>query len=147
MTNTRFGQVNLIVADMAASVDFYRILGLDVPDPFEWPPGSGAQHVEIHGDSDCYLALDNHPQAQIWNNRFDPDRGRGNAVIGVLVGARDDVDQLYDTVKAAGHPVGQEPYDAFWGSRYAIVIDPDGNQVGLKSPIDDSLAYEPGKPA
>ena len=30
----------------------------------------------------------------------------------------------------------QEPYDAFWGARYAIVEDPDGNAVGLMSPID-----------
>lgn len=141
--STRFGQVNLLVADMAAAVDFYRLLELDVPEPFEWPAGSGAQHVEIHSDGDCHLALDNHPHAEIWNNRFNPDRGEGNAVVGLLVDARDDVDRLYCVVKDAGHPVGQEPYDAFWGSRYAIVIDPDGNQVGLKSSIDDALTYQP----
>jgi hypothetical protein len=31
----------------------------------------------------------------------------------------------------------QVPYDAFWGARYAIVADPDGNEVGLMSPRDD----------
>lgn len=46
-------------------------------------------------------------------------------------------------VKDAGHRVGQPPYDAFFGSRYAIVIDPDGNEVGLKSPIDDAAKYVP----
>lgn len=143
---TRFGQVNLFVADMAASVEFYRLVGLDVPDPFEWPSGSGAQHVEIGQRGSCYLALDNHPQARIWNNRFDPERGEGNVVVGLLVESRDEVDRLYHTVKAAGHPVGQEPYDAFWGSRYAIVMDPDGNQVGLKSPIDNSCTYTPDIP-
>lgn len=144
--SVRFGQVNLFVTDMAASVEFYRLLELHVPDPFEWPSGSGAQHVEMHSHHDCYLALDNHAQARIWNNKFDPDRGRGNVVVGLLVGSRDDVDRLYAKVRDAGHPVGQEPYDAFWGSRYAIVIDPDGNQVGLKSPIDDALSYEPTVP-
>lgn len=141
--STRFGQVNLFVADMAASVEFYRLLELEVPDPFEWPSGSGAQHVEIRSDHECYLALDNHAQARIWNNQFDPERGRGNVVVGLLVASRDDVDRLYAKVRDAGHPVGQEPYDAFWGSRYAIVMDPDGNQVGIKSRIDDALAYEP----
>ena len=140
---TQFGQVNLFVADMDASVAFYRLLELDVPDPFEWPAGSGAQHVEIHTNDDCYLALDNHPQARIWNNQFDPDRGQGNAVVGLLVDSREDVDRLYRKVLAAGWAVGQDPYDAFWGSRYAIVIDPDGNQVGIKSPVDAGLAYEP----
>lgn len=140
---TTFGQINLFVADMAATVAFYRLLELDVPDPFEWPTGSGAQHVEVDMNTGCYLAFDNHPQARIWNSRFDPDRGAGNIVVGLLVDARDDVDRLYGKIKAAGHPLSQEPYDAFWGSRYAIVIDPDGNQVGLKSPVEDELAYVP----
>ena len=61
----------------------------------------------------------------------------------MLVDTRDDVDRLYAKVQAAGHPVGQEPYDAFWGSRYAIVFDPDGNQIGIKSPVDTAHAYEP----
>lgn len=140
---TTFGQINLFVADMTAAVGFYRLLELEVPDPFEWPAGSGAQHVEIRSGQDCHMALDNYPQARIWNNRFDPERGRGNTVVGLSVPTRDDVDRLYAEAEAAGHPVGQAPYDAFWGSRYAIVIDPDGNQVGLRSPRDDSLAYEP----
>lgn len=59
------------------------------------------------------------------------------------VDTRDDVDRLCELVSAAGHPVAQEPYDAFFGSRYAIVIDPDGNQVGLKSPIEDDRATFP----
>ncbi|MBW3605475.1 MAG: DUF2094 domain-containing protein [Actinobacteria bacterium] len=86
---------------MAAAVDLYRLVGLEVPEPFEWPAGSSAQHVEIHNDSDCCLALDNRPQAKIWNNRFDPDRGNGNAVVGLLVDSRDDVDRLYHAVKAS----------------------------------------------
>ena len=31
----------------------------------------------------------------------------------------------------AGHRVVKEPYDAFWGQRYATVHDPDGNAVDL----------------
>lgn len=142
---TRIWQTNLFVRDMQASVDFYRLLELEFDDPFEWPEGSGAQHVEI-GDSrlGCYMALDNHPMARLWHAGFEPDRGAGNAVVGLLVDTRDDVDRLCELVSAAGHPVAQEPYDAFFGSRYAIVIDPDGNQVGVKSPIEDDQRYVPG---
>jgi uncharacterized glyoxalase superfamily protein PhnB len=139
-----FGQINLFVGDMAASIEFYRLLELEVPDSYEWPAGSGAEHIDdIYGDKGFYMALDNYRMARIWNPRFEPDRIRGNIVIGMLVETRDDVDRLYDTVKAAGHPVGQQPYDAFFGSRYAVVIDPDGNQVGLKSPIEYDRKYEP----
>lgn len=139
-----FGQINLLVNDMAASLEFYRLLELDVSDAFEWPAGSGAEHVDdMRSDGGCYMALDNYPMARIWNSEFEPGRSRGNVVIGLMVETRADVDRLYAAVKAAGHPVGQEPYDAFFGSRYAIVIDPDGNQVGLKSPIEDDRKYVP----
>jgi hypothetical protein len=30
----------------------------------------------------------------------------------------------------------KEPWDAFWGQRYAIVLDPDGNHVELSAPLD-----------
>ena len=138
-----FGQINLLVDDMAASTAFYRLLELEFPDPDEWPPGSGAQHIDGIRADDGYMALDNGPMAQIWNHQFEPGRARGNVVVGLMVATRDDVDRLYRAVIAAGHPVGQEPYDAFFGSRYAIVIDPDGNQVGLKSPIEADRKYVP----
>jgi uncharacterized glyoxalase superfamily protein PhnB len=32
---------------------------------------------------------------------------------------------------AAGYEGKKEPYDAFWGQRYANVVDPDGNVVDL----------------
>ena len=50
---------------------------------------------------------------------------------------REDVDRMYGEVTGAGYQGRQKPYDAFWGARYAIVADPDGNDVGLMSPIDE----------
>ena len=49
---------------------------------------------------------------------------------------RDEVDTLVETLAGAGVPVQQPPYDAFWGARYAVVSDPDGNAVGIMSPVD-----------
>ena len=43
--------------------------------------------------------------------------------------------------RMAGSPAASPkglPFDAFWGARYAIVADPDGNDVGLMSPAQDS---------
>lgn len=140
---TTFGHINIFVRDMDATIAFYRLLGLDVPDAFEWPPGTGATHVEVPMPGGDYLAFDNHEMARIWNTHFDTGRTEGNIVVGLLVDTRDDVDGIYRAVEAAGYRVGQPPYDAFWGSRYAIVIDPDGNQVGLKSPEEDARRYQP----
>lgn len=141
---TTFGQINVLVADMRATIDFYRLLELEVPDPYQWPAGTGAEHVDdMPGVNGCHLAFDNYPMAQIWNPPFEAGRPLGNVVIGLMVDTREDVDRLYSKAKTAGYEVGQEPYDAFFGSRYAIVIDPDGNQVGLKSPIEEDRKYVP----
>ena len=41
-----------------------------------------------------------------------------------------DVDAKYAELSALGHG-HKEPWDAFWGQRYATVKDPDGNPVDL----------------
>ncbi|HZA78108.1 MAG TPA: VOC family protein, partial [Acidimicrobiales bacterium] len=60
--------------------------------------------------------------------------------------SREAVDELYAKVAAAGYASRQPPYDAFWGARYAVVADPEGNDVGLMSPIDPERRYTPEVP-
>jgi uncharacterized glyoxalase superfamily protein PhnB len=60
---------------------------------------------------------------------------RGRVVIGFEVPTRADVDQVFRDMTGAGYRGLQEPYDALWGSRYAIIEDPDGVAVGLMSPV------------
>ena len=51
---------------------------------------------------------------------------------------------LYARLTEAGHRGLREPYDAFWGVRYAIVADPEGTAVGLMSaPSDEHRAAPP----
>jgi uncharacterized glyoxalase superfamily protein PhnB len=51
-----------------------------------------------------------------------------------------EVDAVYARVTAAGHPSKAAPWDAFWGQRYAQVVDPDGN-------VADLFAALPGQAA
>ncbi|WP_348637923.1 VOC family protein [Actinomadura madurae] len=46
-----------------------------------------------------------------------------------------DVDAVYAEMTAAGYTGAKEPWDAFWGMRYATVLDPDGNGVDLYAPL------------
>jgi len=46
-----------------------------------------------------------------------------------------DVDATFARVVEAGFRGKREPWDAFWGQRYAQVIDPDGNTVDLFAPL------------
>ncbi len=45
--------------------------------------------------------------------------------------AAGEVDAAVAGVRAAGFKVVKEPWDAFWGQRYAIVADPDGYLVDV----------------
>ena len=46
-------------------------------------------------------------------------------------------------VDLTGYAGRQPPYDTFWGARYAVIEDPDGNHVGLMSPIDPARRRAP----
>ena len=72
--------------------------------------------------------------------------GGPGVVIGFKVDRREEVDELVAALAADGVPVQQEPYDAFWGARYAIVSDPDGNGVGVMSPVDPARSSQPPDP-
>lgn len=56
------------------------------------------------------------------------------------------MDVTYTEITGAGCTGRQPPYDAFWGARYPIVEDPDGNPVGLMSPIEESRKTWPPTP-
>jgi catechol 2,3-dioxygenase-like lactoylglutathione lyase family enzyme len=140
MARAVFEQVNIVVSDMDAALDFYRRLGLDAEDRVgEWPPGSGARHVDAQ-KTEPHLDLDNVPMGAIWaRGTVAP----GTPVIGFSLPSREAVDATYADLVAAGHRGRVEPYDAFFGARYAIVDDPDGNAVGLMSPREDDRRYVP----
>jgi uncharacterized glyoxalase superfamily protein PhnB len=64
-------------------------------------------------------------------------------VLGFKVDSRERVDEIYADLVAAGYRRQQPPYDAFWGARYAVIEDPDGNAVGIMSPVDPDRRSQP----
>ena len=38
-------QMNLVVSDMTQSIDFYRAVGLEIPESTVWRTATGAHHV------------------------------------------------------------------------------------------------------
>jgi catechol 2,3-dioxygenase-like lactoylglutathione lyase family enzyme len=134
-----FGQVNLVVADMAAAVAFYRRLGLVIDDsrPFS------AHHIDVPMPSGVVLELDSVAFAKRWDGGWRAGTGGGRAVVGFNLPSREAVDARWVDLVDAGYAGRQAPYDAFWGARYAVVEDPDGNPVGLMSPIDPARRGAP----
>ena len=145
MTRERpvFNQVNLVVKDMDATVVFYRRLGLEIPDT---EPGWQAHHRTAAMPGGLELEFDSNEFAQQWNAGL-PSRSEGAiGVLGFRVPSREAVDELYAELTNAGYRSQQAPYDTFWGARYAIVEDPDGNAVGLMSPMDPARRSTPSPP-
>lgn len=132
-------QVNLVVSDMDAAVAFYRRLGLTIPDT---DPAWQGHHRSARLAAGVDLDFDSVAFARHWDKGW---RG-GMGVLGFKVDSRERVDEIYADLTGAGYVSQQEPYDAFWGSRYAVVEDPDGNPVGIMSPIDANRKSDPGFP-
>jgi uncharacterized glyoxalase superfamily protein PhnB len=138
-----FSQINVVVADMEATLTFYRALGVEVPDAPEWPEGSGRRHTEVGRGSGVHIAFDNVEMARSWDAGLRDVAFGSSVVIGFAVADREAVDAAFRRGLEAGGAAAQEPYDAFWGARYAVVVDPDGHHVGLMSPIDEARRYVP----
>jgi catechol 2,3-dioxygenase-like lactoylglutathione lyase family enzyme len=135
-----FAQLNIVVADLTASLDFYRRLGLT---PDVTPDGA---HAEASLPGGLSIEWDSAESAAVWDSGSRGPAG-GGIVLGFSLPTRRAVDDLYAGLTNAGYRGRQVPYDAFWGGRYAIVDDPDGNGVGLMSPIEADRRYWPPAPA
>jgi catechol 2,3-dioxygenase-like lactoylglutathione lyase family enzyme len=125
--------LNLIVRDTAASVAFYTRLGVAPPEGSDSEP-----HVQLRMPGGFSLELDAAESAHLWHAGWRADPASTQVVLGFALPSREAVDERYGDLTAAGYVGRQPPFDAFWGARYAIVADPDGNDVGLMSPIDES---------
>ncbi|MEN3273148.1 MAG: hypothetical protein V7636_1909 [Actinomycetota bacterium] len=140
-----FSTISLIARDPAASIAFYELLGVE----FENHSGDASDeivHVTVRGTKPADLDVDSEPLGDIYNAGFRSRTSRG-LVIGFSVETRADVDRIHAALVADGHESRQVPYDAFWGARYAIVADPDGNDVGIMSPMDDTMRSWPPTPS
>ena len=125
----RLDALGVVVKDMARAIRFIQVLGLDVPNT------PGEDHVELKLDSGIRLMLD----AQSMVTGFMPDwvepRGNGRVGLALLCSSPADVDAHVEKARAAGFKVAKEPWDAFWGQRYATVHSDDGVSVDLFAPL------------
>jgi uncharacterized glyoxalase superfamily protein PhnB len=126
-----FNMVDLTAADVLKTVEFYRRIGVEIPQEKVWAPEGTAHHVEAPLAGVVVLGINSRELTA----RYDANAGRGAYLI-FSVCAREDVDAKYEELTSAGYNGHLAPFDAFWGARYAVVDDPDGNHVGIMSPSD-----------
>ena len=115
--------IGIVSADPARSIAFYRLLGVDFPE-------GGGGHIEATLPNGVRLMLDD--EEVIRSFRPDWTRETGNQLaLAFECASPAEVDELYEAVEAAGFDAEKEPWDAFWGQRYAQLRDPDGVPVDL----------------
>lgn len=128
MTGPQIDAIAVAVSDMGAAIAFYSRLGL------EFPPGSETEpHAEAPLGLSMRLMLDTEDLLrQIYPDWSGVPGGRQG--LAVRLPDPPALDRLYGELAADGHGV-KEPWDAFWGQRYAVVQDPDGVHVDLYAPL------------
>ena len=137
MSSPVFNQLNLVVRDMEATLRFYRAAGLSIPEASVWRTASGAHHAQAKMPNGIELEFDSVQLARAYNSGWrEPTADSSRCVLSLRVDARDAVDATCKRLADLGYVVSQPPFDAFWGSRYAIVLDPDGHGVGFMSAAD-----------
>ena len=129
----RFDAVGIVVTDMPRALAFYRKLGLEFADGAE-----SEDHAEAQLPGGLRYMVDTESVVKM----FDPEWQRptgGHAVAGAFkCDSPEEVDRVYAELIDAGGSAHKEPWDAFWGQRYAQLADPDGTMIDLFAPLPDA---------
>jgi uncharacterized glyoxalase superfamily protein PhnB len=118
--------IGIVSSDLERTRAFYRLLGIEFAE--------GGDHVEATMPNGLRLMVDT--EDVIRSFRPDWSRETGNQLaLAFACSSVAEVDELYARLVAAGFTGEKEPWDAFWGYRYAQLADPDGVPVDLFAPL------------
>lgn len=129
--------LGLVVQDMGASLEFYRRLGLAIPEGSE-----GKTHVEVKMGNGLTFFLDSNPAR--WDPRYvrsdmprtaeAPESYR--AVLEFYVKTRAAVEAKYAELIGFGYRSVRAPYESPIGMCFAFVADPDGYTILLSGDLE-----------
>jgi hypothetical protein len=123
--------VGVVVEDMHRAAEFYRRLGVDVPEDAE-----SKEHVEIAMSGLTFFL--NTKQA---NARWDPAKteasGGYRIVLEFYLETQAALDAKYEELTGFGYAGHCAPYDVTPTLRFAMVDDPDGNTILLSASVGD----------
>ena len=131
--------LGLVVQDMPTALEFYRRLGLDIPDGSE-----KRTHVEIKMGSSMTFFLDSNPAR--WDPGFgtQPEAERSKApdrypvILEFYLKEQATLAAKYTEMVGCGYQGFREPYLTSFGMHFAMIKDPDGNTILLSADADAS---------
>ncbi|MGK9148305.1 VOC family protein [Plantibacter flavus] len=125
------GFIGIVTTDLAASLAFYRALGVSIPDGQDDAP-----HVDARLADGTTLAWDTVDTIRGFDPAYVSPVGGHRIALAFDKGTPAEVDAAYAALVAAGYRGHVAPWDAVWGQRYATLLDPDGNSIDLYAALD-----------
>jgi uncharacterized glyoxalase superfamily protein PhnB len=122
--------IGIICADIQKSVKFYSLLGLQFPD-------TGEDHIEATAQNGMRVMLDKLELVRRIDKGWVRPVGHRMA-LAFRCASPDEVNKTHARIVQAGFRSKTDPYDAFWGQRYATVFDPDDNAIDLFAELTPS---------
>ena len=126
----RFEAVGVVVSNLERAVVFYSELGLEFPEL--GTDDHGHLEAEVAG---VRFMLDTEETLRSFQPDWEPPQGGHRVALAFRCDSPGEVDSTFVRLLDHGGAAHKEPWDAFWGMRYAMVKDPDGNIVDLFSDL------------
>lgn len=124
--NPTLNTIDIVVSDMDATIAFYAHLGLE----FKLDPNT-PEHAGCDLPGGLHIMLDTETFRTPFLPGWSAPTGGPRTLLCFEFDSPAGVDAKYAELLEAGYGGIKEPFDAFWGMRYATVADPDGNGVDL----------------
>ena len=132
--------LGLIVQDMGKSLEFYRRLGLAIPEGSE-----DKTHVEIKMGNGLTFFLDSRPS--LWDPSFARRDDAAHkevldnyrSVLEFYLKTQEAVSAKHAELIGFGYQSHLAPYKTSFGMYFAMVKDPDGNTILLSGDLDENV--------
>jgi predicted enzyme related to lactoylglutathione lyase len=119
----------LFVEDLPETLKFYELLGFEIEKVSDmFARASWANGIALEFGT-AALTESYDPG---WNSPGLPSTN----TINFQLPSKEAVDTMYGKIVEAGYTGHLAPCDPLWQARFAIVLDPNGNFIGLHSPRD-----------
>ncbi len=124
----KLNAIGIVSSDFQKSVTFYKILG------FEFPAEITDGHFEaITKEGSARLMLDS-PEMIKGIYGYEPKHSN-HSNFAISYDSATEINNVAKMLKQNNFTIYKEPWDAFWGQRYCVVQDPDGQYIDLYAPL------------
>jgi catechol 2,3-dioxygenase-like lactoylglutathione lyase family enzyme len=124
----KLNAVGVASSNITKTLEFYKLLGFEFGEPMD-------DHYEsLATSSSAKLMIDG---KETIKDIIGEDPKPGNhSQFAIQYNSPQEVNNAASQIQQAGFVVTKEPWDAFWGQRYAVVEDPDGYKVDLYAELE-----------